>query len=522
MYIMKKSWLAFMTVGLLEAAMFAGCGQATAPETGAAQESGQSGESTEAGQKGEETAVTMDEIWEANTAEALLAKHESVMATTCDGAGNTVVTFQNKDMQTVEQTFEDAPEKNSTYITNGESEGIIASDGEGNERFARILYAMEDPDVPALEELAPVIAEEDCLDRTISESTVDGDVLTVKAALDEEETKEELGKEFGLLIPEEYQGAAYEYVYTLNAETKELSEFVKVLKLADGTVEEQAKTEVVFDGAIPDGAQRIADLLEDSMTSDEDREITVISEPGTENEETFSFDIGRGISAKIICDEGYALFTDNIGKDLFITDDAEKDMTLYALPVNDIYPVSSFGEAGEELEDGVYSGAIDPESLKQDGSDWKVTAELFAYEQFSGSEIAEMGAGDVLYVLEKPVAVKSVSVLNGPSGKAAGVTVTAMDGTEYKLLKEDKIYYVKGEESEHQLLSLGSAEFAFSSDMSIVDTTRETPASDAEVTGIGDLPGSVQKSKNKDWSAAANDVILQGGKIVRIVRKEAE
>ena len=133
-----------------------------------------------------------------------------------------------------------------------------------------------------------------------------------------------------------------------------------------------------------------------------------------------------------------------------------------------------------------------------------------------------MGAGDVLYVLEKPVAVKSVSVLNGPSGKAAGVTVTAMDGTEYKLLKEDKIYYVKGEESEHQLLSLGSAEFAFSSDMSIVDTTRETPASDAEVTGIGDLPGSIQKSKNKDWSAAANDVILQGGKIVRIVRKEAE
>ncbi len=510
-----------MTVGLLEAAMFAGCTTATAPETGAAQESGQTEESGESEQKGEDSPVTMDEVWEANTPAKLLENHDSISVAVRTGESLSMVIYQTKDMYAEIQSGGELPEDNYSYITDGEYEGCIYADSEGNERFARILYAMEDAETVPLEEMMPVLTEE-CLDRTISESSTEGTFLTAKAVLDEAETRAVLGETFGLLIPEEYKDATMEYVFRMDAATLELENLTKTLKLADGTSAEFEKTEVSFDEAAPDAVQRIADLLDDSLNAEEDRSITVIAEPKTENEETFSFDIGRGISANIVCEDGYALFTDMAGRDLFFFDDSEKDMTLYALPVKEVYPVSSYSEAGPDLEDGVYSGQIDPDSVKKDGDTWKVTAEIFGYEQFSASDIADISAGDVIYILEKPVTVKSVTVLNGPSGNAAGVTVTDRYGTAYKLLKEEKIYYVKGEDTSHQLYSLGSAEFAFADDMNIVDTTRETPASDAEVTGIGDLPNSIQNSKNKDWSAAANDIILQGGTIARIVRKEAE
>lgn len=521
-----------MTVGLLEAALFAGCGQATAPETaapaesGASQESGEAGESGEsaegAEQKGEAADGIMEEIWDANTPEALLKNHESVTVTTVRESGGTTVSFQNKEMHAEETTGSEDPAKNTSYISDGEYEGCIYADGEGNERFARILYAMEDAEVQPLEDFQLVVREEDCLDRTASESKEEGGVLTVKAALDEEATRDELGLFYGLIIPEEYRDATCAFIYQMDPATKELQTFSKVLTLADGSEKEIEKTEVVFDGKVPDGIQRIADLLDDSMNAEDDRDITVFVEPGTENEEKYSFNIGRGISANIICDDGYALFTDNIGKDLFTEDNPEKDLELYSLPVEEYHPVSSYSEAGEPLEDGVYSGSIDPASLKKDGDTWKLSVEMFGYEQFSVTELAELAPGDVLYILEKPVTVKKTAAVKGPSGKADGLNITDRNGVEYKFIKDDKIYYVKGEETSHQLFSLGTAEYELASDMNIVDTTKETPASDAEVTGIGDLPGSVEKSSNKDWSAAANDVILQGGKIARIIRKEAE
>ena len=118
--------------------------------------------------------------------------------------------------------------------------------------------------------------------------------------------------------------------YTIDAITREMTAIKTVYTYEDGTVEEGVIA-ITRDGEVPDGMKP---FLEYARETENVRTVTVISNPGTENEKTESVQVPKGLqvsfSADLEIEETFVLYADAACTQTFEEDfDVNTDLTIY-------------------------------------------------------------------------------------------------------------------------------------------------------------------------------------------------
>lgn len=244
--------------------------------------------------------VTMEQICDANLRENFLKDGGSYQTEITFHAGtadeNTEIAYSDAEMRSLTWVY---PDGESAQITVG---NVGCGIYEGEYEF----YLIADENWTKNNQ--PVFIN--CLDKmstedeTIEECVQDGDHLIVKTALSAEGTKSMLEK-YGDTWEE---GDVMKVTYTVDAQTYALIEEVSTVEKADGTVEKLGSVKVNFDPERPEGADEMYRFFAESENR---HTVTIILDPGTENEKKFSADMPQGVPVYAILPEGYeALYTD--------------------------------------------------------------------------------------------------------------------------------------------------------------------------------------------------------------------
>jgi hypothetical protein len=118
--------------------------------------------------------------------------------------------------------------------------------------------------------------------------------------------------------------------YTLDATTREMTSIKTVYTYEDGSVEEGLVT-ITRDVETPDGMKP---FLEYAQESENMRTVTIVSNPGTENEKTDTIQVAKGlqvgISPDFFVDKNFTLYADPACTQIFEEDwDVNTDITIY-------------------------------------------------------------------------------------------------------------------------------------------------------------------------------------------------
>ena len=118
--------------------------------------------------------------------------------------------------------------------------------------------------------------------------------------------------------------------YTIDVETREMTSVKTVYTYEDGTVEEGVVT-IIRDAEAPEGMKA---FLEYAQETENMRTVTIVSNPGAENEKTESIQAPKGlqvaISADFFAEEPFTLYADAACTQTFDEDwDVNSDLTIY-------------------------------------------------------------------------------------------------------------------------------------------------------------------------------------------------
>ena len=217
-------------------------------------------------------------------------------------------------------------------------------DVNGENVFSLDWYAMSEEERGELiwkpEHLFPRLAEDFLLKEQIADLAVNEDgTLTLTLGLNAEDLAA-IQESLGNSLPEDCAGMEYMSVFTLAPETLEL------LTLEEYTIlgEEKTRlvrTEIEYDAEQPEQAAEMLALAEDFRTSEPEdaRTITVVYHAGSDEEERFSVSVDNKYRVVPFLREGFGLFSDPEGTELFPGSDEAVDRTLYA-----VYAEESAGE----------------------------------------------------------------------------------------------------------------------------------------------------------------------------------
>lgn len=261
--------------------------------------------------------LTMEQIAEANTKENILNNSDSYLCK-MSVYGGLVTKMYTSDELTI-WSWKDA---------NGEAQEIhIGGTTFGNYdgTCEAVLIADED----ALEEQAvgdkSMMDFESTLKETIEEASLDGDQWKVTTVLSDEEFKAAL------------EGFAYEYEegdilineYILDADTLLIQHVVETIKKADGTTEELGVLEISYGVEMPDEMK----TLYQKMNEEPLRTVTIVLDPDTDGEKTYSATITQGIPVYLLCPENYSVYTDRACTESIDEQDSDltQDATVYAI-----------------------------------------------------------------------------------------------------------------------------------------------------------------------------------------------
>jgi hypothetical protein len=119
-------------------------------------------------------------------------------------------------------------------------------------------------------------------------------------------------------------------IYTLDAKTREIVSVKTVYTFEDGTVEEGIST-ITRDVDMPEGMK---EFLEYDKETENMRTVTIVSNPGTENEKTESIQLPRGLQVSVSPDweveELMTLYADKACTQIFEEEwDVNTDLTVY-------------------------------------------------------------------------------------------------------------------------------------------------------------------------------------------------
>ena len=121
-----------------------------------------------------------------------------------------------------------------------------------------------------------------------------------------------------------------EETYTLDAKTREMTSVKTVYTYEDGTVEEGIIT-ITRDAEIPEGMKH---FLAYEQETENMRTITIVSNPGTENEKTDSVKVAKGLLVALSPDwdveETFTMYADAACTQMIEGDlDVNSDVTVY-------------------------------------------------------------------------------------------------------------------------------------------------------------------------------------------------
>lgn len=260
--------------------------------------------------------ITMQEIYDANRTEALLQNHESVYIRTQTDGENWSETYLTKDyaydyIQDEEFSFVQFMTDDACYYDDAGDRLLflfITPDGVGD-------FASE-----RAERYASVIVGEDAFDENIESVSKKDSYITVTSVLSSKnlETWAENGVTAGKLA------------YVLDAKTHEMTSIISDYTLEDGSALDMT-TEMTYDAEVP---EMLKEFLAYVNQTEDLRNVTVVSNPGTDQEESKSIQAPKGLIVGFEYDEDleYAVefYTDAACTEAYDPyADTDSDLTVY-------------------------------------------------------------------------------------------------------------------------------------------------------------------------------------------------
>ncbi|MCD8239405.1 MAG: hypothetical protein LUC92_08735 [Clostridiales bacterium] len=272
---MKKNL--FIIAAVCLAAIFTGCGSGSAAVS---DETAEVSEESEEAENGEENVLKA--AAEAEQIYNLLSKYDNVYYKTAyyDADGEEYLTeyeYADKDMYVSEEDSGDIYIATADRIMGLDADGNVSEyvvmDGSGYDYWTAdkedFMFTYND--------------EEEVL----SQTEEDGNII-VSSRLDTDEGYEE-------------------YTYTIDSETMEMSHVSTVYYDTEGNVDVSSEQELGFNTDVYEIPVEIAA----AMSLEETRTVTVISDPGTDEEKVQTQEIGKGVFAKIALAEDYTTMYDD-------------------------------------------------------------------------------------------------------------------------------------------------------------------------------------------------------------------
>lgn len=164
----------------------------------------------------------------------------------------------------------------------------------------------------------------------VQECTREGDLLKIVTTANPDDLKESM-EYWGV---EYLEGDTAQITYTVDADTYALQELSNVVNRADGTTLNFGTVEVTFDPERPQDADEMYHYITDSP---DQRTITLILDPDTENEQTYSASFPKGIFVAMLYPENYSdLYLDRECTQESDNGEADpnQDATVYAVSVD--------------------------------------------------------------------------------------------------------------------------------------------------------------------------------------------
>lgn len=266
----------------------------------------------------------------ANTWEEVISRHDSLLIRTEQEDGSVSTCFLTKD-------YAYDAEYGNLYDTEDNWRYVDAA---GEDAFAFDWYAMSEEERDAMiwkpEYLFPALYEDVLLQEQIADLTENEDgTLTLSLSLGAEEFAA-IQESFGNPLPEEYAGMEYLSVFTLDPDTLE------ILASEENTILGEEKTRLIrtefeYDAEQPEEAAEMLALAEEFRTvePEDPRTVTVIYHAGDDDEERYSVVTDRKFRVVPFLREGYGLFSDPEGTEVFAGREETGDAVLYAFPVGD-------------------------------------------------------------------------------------------------------------------------------------------------------------------------------------------
>ena len=220
--------------------------------------------------------ITMQEIYDACRVEAMLQNHQSVsIREEMDGE------LFNEKYLTNEYSYGYIPGEESDWAQFMTDDASYVYDG-GD--YLRYLYiapngVTNDFASDRAEAYAPILAS-DIADETIESVSEKDGCITVKSVL---------GKDS--LVMAEFGVASGKFAYALDAKTREILSIISDYTYDDGLAF-RAVTEVTYDAEAP---EMIEVFLKYANQTEDLRNVTVVSNPGTEKEVSQNFQIPKGL-----------------------------------------------------------------------------------------------------------------------------------------------------------------------------------------------------------------------------------
>ena len=256
--------------------------------------------------------IALQEIYEACRTEALLKNHESVYVRNEGIGGFWLETYLTKDYGY--DLFSDEEFSFAKFMT----DDACYYDDAG----ARLFYLFVTPDgvgdfaSKRAEMYASVILDEEIFDNTIETVKIKDGRMTVTCVLSGEAL--ESWAESGVTA------ATFEYV--LDAGTREMISIVIDEAYEDGSSLHMI-TELTYDAKVP---ETLAEFLAYESQTENLRNVTVVSNPGTEKEERESIQAPKGLIIGFEFDGEAAFYTDAACTELYDPyADTDSDLTVY-------------------------------------------------------------------------------------------------------------------------------------------------------------------------------------------------
>ena len=221
--------------------------------------------------------ITMQEIYDACQTEALLKNHESVYMRNEMGDGIGSETYLTKDY-----AYDFFPDEEFTFVKLMTDDACYYYDG-----GYRLLYTFVTPDgvgdfvSERAEACASMLVGEEIVDDMIESVEIKDGRITVTSVLSSKNIE----------ILAEYGVKAGKYEYVLDATTREIISIMSEHTYDDGSVF-KLTTELTYDAEEP---EKLKEFLAYENQTENLRNVMVVSNPGTDKEESKSIQAPKGL-----------------------------------------------------------------------------------------------------------------------------------------------------------------------------------------------------------------------------------